>query len=256
MDTGTVVAVVAVIVVLLLVAGGSYLLWASVVPARRTARLRERFGDEYDHAVRAHGGTAAAEQDLAERLRQRSGTDLSELTEEQRERHTHAWAEVQQEFVDDPAGAARRARCLTGTIMADLGYPDRGEGDEAFEQRAKDLSVDHPGAVADFHRAHAAGRLAEADRARTEDLREALVAYRGLVTALLGAGAPARPQAAEPVAEAGARPENRTGHSGVSEQGRSAEPVADGERAPGRAAERGPAEGEDGPVSGAGSAER
>ncbi|WP_017613758.1 hypothetical protein [Nocardiopsis salina] len=224
MYSGTVVAVSAVVVALLLLLGGVYLLWTSVLPARRTARLRERFGDEYDHAVREHGGPAAAEQDLVERLRQRSATDLRDLTDEQRENHTHAWAEVQQGFVDDPAGAARRARRLTDTIMADLGYPDRGEGDDAFEQRAKDLSVDHPGAVADFHRAHAAGRLAEADRARTEDLREALVAYRGLVTALLGGAVPG--------------------------------PAEKTERAVERGADRGSPESGDGPVSGAGSAER
>lgn len=184
MDTGIVVA--AVVVILLVGAGVVYLLWASVLPARRTTRLRERFGEEYDHAVQEHGDTAAAERDLTERLRERSGTELRELTDGQRERHTRAWAEIQQEFVDDPAGAVRNARRLTGTIMADLGHPDRGDGDGAFERRAKDLSVDHPGAVAAFHRVHAAVRLAEAERAPTEELREALVAYRGLVSALLG----------------------------------------------------------------------
>ncbi|WP_017575858.1 hypothetical protein [Nocardiopsis kunsanensis] len=202
MDTGIVVA--AVVVAVLIGAGTAYLLWAFVLPARRTARLRERFGEEYDHAVQEHGDTAAAEHDLAARLRERSSTDLRELTDGQRERHTRAWAEIQQGFVDDPAGAVRSARRLSGTIAADLGYPDRGESDGAFERRTKDLSVDHPGAVAGLHRAHAAVRPADVERARTEELRGLLVAYRALVSALLEGG-PAR-EGNTPVCAAAERP--------------------------------------------------
>lgn len=233
MDTGIVVA--AVVVVLLAGAGAAYLLWAFVLPARRTARLRDRFGEEYDHAVQEHGDTAAAERDLTERLRERSGTALRELTDGQRERHTRAWAEVQQEFVDDPAGAVRSARRLTGTIMADLGYPDRGDGDGAFERRAKDLSVDHPRAVADLHRVPAAALLAEAERAPTEELREALVAYRGLVSALLGGGR--------------GRDGNAAARTGVPVQ-----PAAEADTGHPVGTEH-PTDGE-GPVSGAGPAER
>jgi hypothetical protein len=55
-----------------------------------------------------------------------------------------------------------------------------------FEQRAADLSVDHPAVVQHYRAARA---LANADRS-TESLRQAIVHYRALFADLLGAAAP------------------------------------------------------------------
>jgi hypothetical protein len=69
--------------------------------------------------------------------------------------------------------------------MQERGYP---VGD--FEQRAADLSVDHPVVVENYR---AALRIAEANQrgqATTEDLRQALVRYRALFADLLETSEP------------------------------------------------------------------
>jgi hypothetical protein len=187
-ETQTVIIVV--ISVLVVLAGGAaFLLARRFLPARRTARLRERFGAEYDHAVRTHGDLAEAERDLSARLDRRRGFSPRPLSDEERRDHGDTWSVIQQGFVDDPVGSVHDARGLVETIMTDLGYPgvpSRTDDDEGFERVAGLLSVDHPEAVAVLRRAHAAGRLTMADQEHTENLREALVAYRRLAEALLG----------------------------------------------------------------------
>ncbi|MFJ9556147.1 hypothetical protein ACIRPH_20190 [Nocardiopsis sp. NPDC101807] len=192
METGTVVIIVIAAVAVIAV-GVALAARSSILPAQRTARLKKRFGAEYYRAVEAHGGRAAAERELSERLDRRKGMRLRRLTDREREAHAGTWAAVQQEFVDDPVSAVRSARGLVEGIMSDVGYADRAPAeDRGFEQRAGDLSVDHPAAVAEFHRVRGAVRPAGADRVGTEGLREELVAYRGLVEALLG-GLPESP---------------------------------------------------------------
>jgi hypothetical protein len=189
-ETGTIVIIVTAVIVI--VGGAAVAAQLVILPALRTNQLRRRFGSEYDRALEAHEDKAGAERDLAERLRQRRDTNLRELAPDERVAHAEAWARVQREFVDDPVGSVRGARSLTDSIMRDLGYSDGpvaedGVHDDAsFERRAKDLSVDHPEAVARYRATWAAGHLAEADHTATENLREALLAYRGLVDALLG----------------------------------------------------------------------
>lgn len=190
MDTATIVIIA---IVLVFVAGGiAVAARFSVLPAARTNRLRKRFGPEYDRALKEHGDRTSAERDLSERLSIREKTKLRKLSPEERGAHVNAWAAVQQEFVDDPVSAVRNAQGLTDAIMRDLGYPEHLSAtggradDESFERRVKDLSADHPTAVTRYRDAQAAGHLTEADQTATENLREALVAYRGLVDALLG----------------------------------------------------------------------
>lgn len=187
METGTIL-IIAVVVALALAGASAIAAYRFLLPARRTARLKKRFGPEYEHAVRTHDDTEAAERDLTERLRRREDITLRELTDEQRTTHADAWTGVQQEFVDDPVRAVQDARGTVNALMTDLGHPDLPNTDEDFEQRVRDLSVDHPDAVAEFRRLHT--RRSMSDQAPTEDLREALVAYRGLVHALLGGALP------------------------------------------------------------------
>ncbi|PDP85590.1 hypothetical protein CQJ94_21520 [Glycomyces fuscus] len=188
METGIIV-IIALVVVVVIAGGIAIAARSSILPGRRTTRLKKRFGAEYDRAVEVHGNKAAAENDLSERLRRRDNMTLRDLSDQQRVAHTETWATVQQEFVDDPVRAVRDARGLVEAIMADRGYPgptSAADGDAAFEQRLSDLSVDHSAAVTEFRRAHAAGRPAEAGQSGTEHMREELVSYRGLVEALLG----------------------------------------------------------------------
>ncbi|RKS09037.1 hypothetical protein DFP74_4765 [Nocardiopsis sp. Huas11] len=188
MDTGIIVTILVAVATVAIVVGILIAVRAWVVPARRSARLKKRFGPEYDRTVRSHGDRAAAERELHGRLRRHENMDLRELTDQEREIHERTWASVQQQFVDDPVDAVRNARLLVEAIMTDRGYtgrPSPAEDDAAFERRVEDLSVEHPSVVAEFRGAHTAGRLADARQAPTEELREAVVAYRRLVTALL-----------------------------------------------------------------------
>jgi hypothetical protein len=68
--------------------------------------------------------------------------------------------------------------------MADRGYPV-----EDFEQRAADVSVDHPDVVENYRKAH---RLAAANAdgsGSTEDLRQAMRHYRLLFEELVSPAA-------------------------------------------------------------------
>ena len=65
-------------------------------------------------------------------------------------------------------------------VMVQRGYP---VGD--FEQRAADVSVDHPRVVENYRAAHDIATRSERDQASTEDLRKAMVHYRALFEDLL-----------------------------------------------------------------------
>lgn len=64
--------------------------------------------------------------------------------------------------------------------MQSRGYPI---GD--FEQRAGDISVDHPSVVENYRAAHAIALRHSRGQASTEDLRQAMVHYRTLFQELL-----------------------------------------------------------------------
>ena len=64
--------------------------------------------------------------------------------------------------------------------METRGYPVG-----SFEQRAADISVDHPGVVANYRAAHDIAVRRDRGEASTEDLRQAMVHYRALFSELL-----------------------------------------------------------------------
>ena len=88
---------------------------------------------------------------------------------------------MQSQFVDDPNGAVGGADRLIQLVMRERGYPV-----EDFDQRAEDLSVDHPDVVENYRQGH---RLATAslrrDETSTEDLRQAMWHYRALFEELV-----------------------------------------------------------------------
>jgi hypothetical protein len=171
-----VIAVVAVIVV----AG---IVW-SAQKSRRRRQLQEGFGPEYEHAVEATGNRRAAERELQERQERRQSLDIRELSPATRDRYSESWRTVQTRFVDDPGGAVREADGLVQSVMRDRGYPT-----DDFEQRAADVSVDHPHVVEHYRAAHRVWAANERGQATTEDLRQSLVHYRSLFDELLGTGA-------------------------------------------------------------------
>ena len=146
----------------------------------RTTALRQRFGPEYDRAVEAGEGRRAAEADLRDRERQRAQLDIRPLAEGMRVRFAQEWRDVQEHFVDQPSDAVVAADRLVYSVMEARGYP---MGD--FDAQADLVSVDHPAVVENYRFAHSVRKRAQAQRASTEDLREALLRYRSLFDELL-----------------------------------------------------------------------
>ena len=150
------------------------------VTRRRTVRLRERFGPEYDRTVESRGGRREAEAELGSRVERREKLEIRPLSPEARARYQEAWLEVQARFVDDPGAAVAGADQLVGSVMSDRGYPL-----DDFERRAEDISVDHPQVVERYRSAHGIARKNAAGQATTEDLRQAIQHYRALFDDLL-----------------------------------------------------------------------
>jgi hypothetical protein len=149
--------------------------------SRRTSQLRDRFGPEYDRLASDMDSKRDAEAELAGREERREELEIRELPDASRERYVQTWRDIQAQFVDDPRGAIGTADKLLESVMAERGYPI-----EDFEQRAADLSVDHPRVVQNYREGH---RIAEASKdngTSTEDLRQALKHYRELFEELVG----------------------------------------------------------------------
>jgi hypothetical protein len=152
---------------------------------RRTEELRTSFGPEYDRAVQEHEDKGKAERLLEERKERVEQLHIRPLSAEARERFDERWHSVQAQFVDDPEGATREADHLVGEVMQARGYP---VGD--FEQRAADVSVNHPRVVEHYRAAHTIAVRHEHGEADTEGLRQAMVHYRALFEDLLEVDAP------------------------------------------------------------------
>ncbi len=150
------------------------------VRKKRSERLRDRFGPEYDRVVRSTGDPGSAEARLAERAKRVEKFPLRPLSADDRKRFSDRWRSVQTRFVDDPAGAVSDADGLIPEVMKARGYP---VGD--FEQRAADLSVDHAAVVQNYRAARDIAARNRRGDATTEDLRQALVHYRNLFQELL-----------------------------------------------------------------------
>jgi hypothetical protein len=151
---------------------------------RRSQQLQEGFGPEYDRTVEERGGDRReAEAELRERRQRRDQFEVRELEPAARDRYADRWRTAQRRFVDEPAPAVGEADALVMEVMRDRGYPVADE----FDQRAADVSVDHPQVVEHYRAAHDISGRATAGEASTEDLRQAMVHFRALFVELLGA---------------------------------------------------------------------
>ena len=167
-----------VIVVMVFIAVAGILFFA--MRKRRSQKLRERFGPEYDRVVKQEGDPRKAEGVLEFREKRREKFTIRPLSDADRSSFAVRWSEVQSRFVDDPRGAVTVAESLVSEVMQARGYPI-GE----FEQRVADISVDYPVVVENYRAAHAIALRHSAGQASTEDLRQAMVHYRKLFQELL-----------------------------------------------------------------------
>jgi hypothetical protein len=148
---------------------------------RRTERLRTQFGGaEYDRAVQQDGNRRNAEAKLQERSQRVEGFHVRPLAAGDRARFLESWRGVQARFVDGPAGAVTEADTLLGDVMSTRGYPVSN-----FEQRAADISVDHPLVLENYRNAHDIALRQVRGQATTEELRQAMVHYRTLFEELV-----------------------------------------------------------------------
>jgi hypothetical protein len=148
-----------------------------------TAVLRKKFGPEYDRAVVVHGAGRKAEAKLEDREKRVEKLNIRDLDPIERERFSTRWESVQSRFVDSPKGAVTEADDLVSSLMKARGYPVSD-----FDQRAADISVDHPRVVENYRSAHEiALRVAKVgkDEATTEELRMAMIHYRSLFEELV-----------------------------------------------------------------------
>lgn len=175
MSTSTIVAI---IVIALIVAAAAVVL---TIKARRSQRLRNRFGPEYRRALEETGSRAQAEAKLEKLERRVDRFDLKPLSPVVRANFVAAWQKIQARFVDDPRIAVTEADKLIQEIMAARGYPVSD-----FEQRAADISANHPLIVEHYRAGHDIAREHAKGRASTEDLRQAMIHYRTLFAELAG----------------------------------------------------------------------
>ncbi len=175
--------VIAIIVIAVLVIAGAALM---ISRRKQGERLKQQFGAEYDHQVQEEGGSRAkAESALLAREKRVKSLDIHPLPPEQRRAFAEDWQQVQARFVDDPARSIALADALVAEVMKARGYPV-----DDFEQRASDISVEHPQVVLNYRAAHEIALRQERGQADTEDLRSALLGYRSLFEELLHADQP------------------------------------------------------------------
>ena len=173
-QTMMLVAVVAVVALLIVAAAWYY------STNQRRARIRAKFGPEYERTVQAVGEPTKADRILAERAARVERFKLRSLTRDQADAFAREWRLIQSKFVDDPDSAVTEADALVTQVMTARGYPMQD-----FDRRVEDVSVDHPHVVENYRTARALMMRRSRGEAGTEELRQAVMNYRALFDDLL-----------------------------------------------------------------------
>jgi hypothetical protein len=194
-----VTVIVAIVVIAVLIAAALI-----VMRQRRSQQLQEGFGPEYERTLEERGDRREAEAELQERRERREQFEVRELEPAVRDRYAERWRAAQRRFVDEPAAAVVEADTLVMEVMRDRGYPVADE----FDQRAADVSVDHPQVVEHYRAAHAISTRSAHGEAGTEDLRQAMVHFRALFADLLGRDEPGPDDGRGPADERAPQNEN------------------------------------------------
>jgi hypothetical protein len=182
--------IVIVIAVAVLVAAGIAILLS--LRKHRTGKLRAQFGEaEYARTLKEGGSRRQAEAALDKRADRVEALHIRPLSSGDHARFVEAWGRIQARFVDGPGSAITDADKLLGDVMSTRGYPVSD-----FEQRAADISVDHPLVLENYRIAHQSALRQTRGQASTEDLRQAMIHYRTLFEELVGEPEMARRQSA------------------------------------------------------------
>ena len=128
------------------------------------------------------GSRRQGESGLDKRTERVESFHVRPLAPADRARFVDSWRRIQSRFVDGPASTVSEADQLLGDVMSARGYPVSD-----FEQRAADISVDHPLVLEHYRTAHGIAILRQTKgEAYTEDLRQAMIHYRTLFEELVG----------------------------------------------------------------------
>jgi hypothetical protein len=169
--------IIAVVLVLVIVVA---VLWPIMVRRKRSERLHDDFGTEYDHTVETLGDEKKAQTELEERQKYVNALDIRSLSAGEREGYLADWTTVQSKFVDEPGQAIVDADRLIMEVMQLRAYPISD-----FEQRAADVSVSYPTLVSNYRAAREIALKNQEHQADTEELRQAMIYYRPLFDELL-----------------------------------------------------------------------
>jgi hypothetical protein len=176
MSTGVITVIVVAIVVLAALAAAALLR-----PGRRSRRLQEQFGPEYDRVVAQYNGNnRAAEQELQERINKVEQLDIRPLDAARREHYLADWSGLQEQFVDEPAKSLSEADELLAGVLRDRGYPE--------DDRYTALSVHHANALTGYRNSRSAANRARQGEGTTEELRQSFVDLRDAFEALVSEG--------------------------------------------------------------------
>ena len=171
---------IAVVIAVAVMVAAGIAIWL-FIRKRKTERLRTQFGGaEYTRTVKEGGSRRQAEAALDKRAERVEGLHIRPLASGDRARFVESWARVQARFVDGPGSAVTDADQLLGDVMSTRGYPVSD-----FEQRAADISVDHPLVLENYRAAHQSALRQTRGQASTEDLRQAMIHYRTLFEELI-----------------------------------------------------------------------
>lgn len=173
-STYLIVIVVLVLVVVGIILGPVFFL------RKRSQKLHEKFGDEYDHTLETLGNDKQAQKELNERVKHVETLNIRSLSLDERKRYLADWAVVQSKFVDEPGQAIGEADRLIMEVMQLRAYPVSD-----FDQRAADISVNYPNLVSNYRAARVIALKNEQNQADTEELRQAMIYYRSLFNELL-----------------------------------------------------------------------
>jgi hypothetical protein len=195
-----------VLIAIAVVAVLAVVVWQALA-RRRTGRLQHQFGPEYDRTLGTAESKRDAEAELQAREERRQQLEIRPLSQAARERYLQSWRSVQAEFVDDPRGAVAAADSLIQSVMSERGYPV-----DDFEQRAADVSVDHPQVVENYRHGHQLAQESADGNDSTEDLRQAMRHYRALFDELLepAADQPTRRERLDQPEDIAPQPSERT----------------------------------------------
>ena len=179
MNTIGILIIIAVVVVAVL----GFLVYLN----KRSLRLRQKFGPEYNRAVEETGNKYKAESKLEKLEKRVEKFSVHPLQPEEAVRFQDSWRVIQAGFVDDPRTALSEADLLVGEVMGARGYPVAD-----FEERAAEISVNHALVVEHYRAGHEIALKHAKGQATTEDMRQAMIHYRTLFDDLLGVPETAR----------------------------------------------------------------